>query len=59
MPHVFFTPMADEIGWAKERTAGPEVVPALKCFQKMACFRPPTSGHGIIYAVRQLQSVPL
>jgi hypothetical protein len=40
--HVFFTPMAEEIAWAQERTARPEslfaLVPALKCFQKMARF---------------------
>ena len=42
--HVFFTPTAEEIGWAKERTAGQEslfaLVLALKCFQKMARFCP-------------------
>ena len=42
MLHVFFTPMAEEIAWARERTAGPEslfaLVLALKCFQKMARF---------------------
>ncbi len=40
--HVFFTPTAEEIAWARERTGGPEplfaVVLALKCFQKMARF---------------------
>jgi len=40
--HVFFTPMAEEIAWARERTASPEslfaLVLALKCFQKMARF---------------------
>ena len=42
--HLFFTPTAEEIAWARERTAGPEslfaLVLALKCFQKMARFRP-------------------
>jgi len=42
--HVFFTPTAEEIGWAQERTAGQEslfaLVLALKCFQKMARFCP-------------------
>jgi hypothetical protein len=40
--HVFFTPMAGEIAWARERTASPQplfaLVLALKCFQKMARF---------------------
>lgn len=40
--HVFFTPTADEIAWARERTGGPEPLLALvldlKCFQKMARF---------------------
>ena len=40
--HVFFTPSAEEIAWAQERTASPEslfaLVLALKCFQKMARF---------------------
>ena len=44
MLHVFFTPTAEEIGWAQERTAGQEslfaLVLALKCFQKMARFCP-------------------
>ena len=35
--HVFFTPAAEEIAWARERTASPEslfaLVLALKCFQ--------------------------
>jgi hypothetical protein len=42
--HVFFTPTAEEIGWAQERTAGTEslfaLVLTLKCFQKMARFCP-------------------
>jgi Domain of unknown function (DUF4158) len=42
--HVFFTPAAEEIAWAQERTASPEslfaLVLALKCFQKMARFCP-------------------
>jgi hypothetical protein len=42
--HVFFTPTAEEIAWARERTASPEsllaLVLALKCFQKMARFCP-------------------
>jgi hypothetical protein len=42
--HVFFTPTAEEIAWARDRTAGPEslfaLVLALKCFQKMARFCP-------------------
>ncbi|GAB3701491.1 DUF4158 domain-containing protein [Nocardiopsis sp. NPDC006832] len=46
MLHVSFTPNADEIGWARERTSAPEalfaVVLALKCYQKMARF--PRSG---------------
>src|SRR6266567_4901523 len=40
--HVFFTPAADEVAWARERTASPEALLALvtdlKCFQKMARF---------------------
>jgi hypothetical protein len=40
--HVFFTPAADEVVWARERTASPEALLALvvdlKCFQKMARF---------------------
>ena len=40
--HVFFTPAADEVAWAQERTASPEALLALvvdlKCFQKMARF---------------------
>ncbi len=39
---VFFTPAADEVAWARERTASPEALLALvvdlKCFQKMARF---------------------
>ena len=42
--HVFFTPTAEEIAWARDRTAGPEslfaLVLALKCLQKMARFYP-------------------
>ena len=42
--HVFFTPTAEEIAWARERTASPEslfaLVLALKWFQKMARFCP-------------------
>ena len=37
--HVSFTPTAEEIAWARDRTAGPESLFALmlilKCFQKM------------------------
>jgi hypothetical protein len=40
--HVFFTPVEDEVAWARERTASPEALLALvvdlKCFQKMARF---------------------
>ena len=40
--HVFFTPAAEEVAWARERTASPEALLALvldlKCFQKMARF---------------------
>jgi hypothetical protein len=40
--HVFFTPAADEVAWARERTASPEALLALvvdlKCFQKVARF---------------------
>ncbi len=40
--HVFFTPAADEVAWARERTASPAALLALvvdlKCFQKMARF---------------------
>ncbi|GAA3428763.1 Tn3 family transposase [Streptosporangium nondiastaticum] len=40
--HVFFTPTAEEIGWAQELARSPEtlfaLVLALKCFQKMARF---------------------
>ena len=40
--HVFFTPVPDEIAWARERTETPEALLALladlKCFQKMARF---------------------
>ena len=40
--HVSFTPAADEVAWAQERTASPEsllaLVVDLKCFQKMARF---------------------
>jgi TnpA family transposase len=40
--HVFFTPAADEVAWARERTASPEALLALvvdlKCLQKMARF---------------------
>ncbi|MEV4251361.1 DUF4158 domain-containing protein [Streptosporangium canum] len=40
--HVFFTPTAEEVDWARERAAEPQallaVVVALKCFQKMARF---------------------
>nr|WP_061081902.1 DUF4158 domain-containing protein [Nocardiopsis alborubida] len=46
MLHVSFTPNADEIGWATERTNTPEalfaVVLALKCYQKMTRF--PSAG---------------
>ena len=42
--HVSFSPAAEEIAWAQERTASPEslfaLVLALKCFQKMARFCP-------------------
>jgi len=42
--HVFFTPAADEVAWARERTASSEallaVVLDLKCFQRMARFCP-------------------
>jgi hypothetical protein len=40
--HVFFTPAAEEVAWARERTASPEALLALvldlKCFQKIARF---------------------
>ena len=40
--HVFFTPAAEEVAWARERTASPDALLALvldlKCFQKMARF---------------------
>ena len=40
--HVFFTPTAEEIAWARERTKEPAALFALvldlKCFQKMARF---------------------
>ena len=40
--HVFFTPAADEVAWARERTASPEALLALvvdlKCLQKLARF---------------------
>ena len=40
--HVFFTPAAEEVAWARERTESPEALLALvldlKCFQKMARF---------------------
>ena len=40
--HVCFTPAAEEIAWARERTTSPEALLALvldlKCFQKMARF---------------------
>ena len=43
--HVFFTPAADEVTWARERTASPSALLALvvdlKCFQKMARFCSP------------------
>nr|WP_238581065.1 DUF4158 domain-containing protein [Streptomonospora alba] len=46
MLHVFFTPTAEEIAWARERTGGPAalfaVVLALKCHQKTARF--PSAG---------------
>jgi Domain of unknown function (DUF4158) len=42
--HVSVTPAAEEIAWARDRTAGPEsllaLVLMLKCFQKMARFCP-------------------
>ena len=42
MLHVFFTPAAEEVAWARERTASPEALLALvldlKCLQKMARF---------------------
>jgi hypothetical protein len=40
--HVFYTPSAEETGWARDRTSSQEsffaLVLALKCFQKMARF---------------------
>jgi hypothetical protein len=40
--HVFFTPAAEEVAWARERTASPEALLALvldlKCFPKTARF---------------------
>jgi hypothetical protein len=40
--HVFFTPTAEDIAWARERTKEPAALFALvldlKCFQKMARF---------------------
>ena len=40
--HVFFTPVEDEVAWARERTESPESLLALlvdlKCFRTMARF---------------------
>ncbi|MDP9868866.1 MULTISPECIES: DUF4158 domain-containing protein [Streptosporangium] len=45
MLHVFFTPPPEEVAWADQRTGSPEscfaLVPALKCFQRMARFPSP------------------